>query len=532
MSVNLAVLSTSAIIVFAQQHSTLVSGILAGYAILFTARYLRSPWRKLPPGPRGIPLVGNVLEMRSKQWLNFMKWKQEFGDVFYLNAAGQPIIVLNTQKVAADLLDRRAGIYSDRPRNIVAAQIMCGGLAMVFQNYGILWRKMRRAAHEGLSRTVVESFKTPQLIEAVLLTSGLLAQPSTWDNHLRRTAASMVMSVTYDTPPILSELNSSVKAINDFVARLTRAALPGAHFVEFFPWMMYIPSRFAKWKRDAEYWYARDSVMFENLFNSVNEKLIKGIDRPSLVGTLIKDADKYGLSPHENSWLAATMYAAGAETTSAAMAWWMLAMVTYPDVQKRAQEELDSVVGRTRIPKFADLPHLPYIRAMVKEALRWRPVDPLGLPHLSTEDDWYNGMFIPKGSMMIANVWNLNRDPEIYGADAAQFNPARFLNTKGEVASCAPETKEEGHVTYGFGRRVCVGKHVANNSLFIDFAMMLWACRIEPGKDERGNVIPIDVDGCIEDGLVVRPVPFKVDISPRFPEAVALLAAENEHESL
>jgi hypothetical protein len=108
---------------------------------------------------------------------------------------------------------------------------------------------MRRAAHEGLSRSIVESFKTPQLNEAVLLTSGLLAQPSTWDNHLRRTAASMVMSVTYDTPPIISELDSSVKAVNDFVARLTRAALPGAHLVEFFPWMMYIPNRYVKFKR-------------------------------------------------------------------------------------------------------------------------------------------------------------------------------------------------------------------------------------------------------------------------------------------
>ena len=228
-------------------------------------------------------------------------------------------------------------------------------------------------------------------------------------------------------------------------------------------------------------------------------------------------------------------------------------MVTYPDVQKRAQEELDSVVGRTRIPTFSDLPHLPYIRAMVKEALRWRPVDPLGLPHLSAEDDWYNGMFIPKGSMMIANVWNLNRDPDVYGADAAHFNPARFLGASGEVKSCAPETKEEGHVTYGFGRRVCVGKHVANNSLFIDFAVMLWACTFEPGKDEKGNAIPIDVDGCIEDGLVVwvfflrssivgrsrlivllasrRPIPFKVDTSPRFPEAVTLLASENEHRA-
>ncbi|KAH9965224.1 cytochrome P450 [Russula dissimulans] len=480
------------------------------------------------PGPRGLPLLGNVLDMRSKQWLNFTKWKQEFGDILYLSAAGQPIIVLNSQKVAADLLDRRAGIYSGRPRNIVAAQILCGGLAMVFQNYGTLWRKMRKASHESLSRPMVESLKTPQLNEAILLTTGLLAQPSTWDNHFRRTAASMVMSVIYDTPPITSERDSSIKAVNDFVARLTRAALPGAHLVEFFPWMMYIPSRFAKWKRDAEYWYERDSAMFESLFNRVNEKLLKGIDRPSIVGTLIKDADKYGLSSRENSWLAATMYAAGAETTSGVMAWWMLAIVTHPEAQKRAQEELDSVVGRTRIPTFADFPHLPYIRAMVKEALRWRPVDPLGLPHLCTEDDWYNGMFIPKGSIMMANVWHLNRDPEIYGEDAAHFNPARFLDTNGEVISCAPETKEEGHVTYGFGRRVCVAKHVANNSLFIDLAMMLWACKIEPGKDENGKVIPIDVDGCIEDGLVVRPIPFKVDISPRFAEAASLLAAERE----
>ena len=102
---------------------------------------------------------------------------------------------------------------------------------------------MRRAAYEGLTKSVVETFKRPLLNEAFLLASGLLAQPATMDNHLRRMAASMIMSVTYDTSPIVSELDSGVKAVNDFVACLTRAALPGLHFVEFLPWMRYIPSR-------------------------------------------------------------------------------------------------------------------------------------------------------------------------------------------------------------------------------------------------------------------------------------------------
>ncbi|KAI9435069.1 cytochrome P450 [Lactarius indigo] len=523
MSFPLKGLSPSEITGIPQQHPVLAFGTVIGFAIFLVARHLQSPWRKLPPGPRGLPFLGNALQLRDQQWLQFTRWKQEFGDVFYLNAAGQPIVILNTQKAAADLLDRRAGIYSDRPRLIVCAQILCGGLAIVFQNHGPLWRRMRRAAHESLSKSVVESFKTPQFNEAVILASDLIDQPATSDDHLRRAAASMITTVTYDTPPIVSELDPGIRAINDFVARLMRAALPGAHFRG----ILSVDEAHSE-QRDAEYWYEKDSAMFEGLFNSVREKMSKGIDRPSLVGTLIKGAEKYGLSDRENSWIAAVMYAAGTDTMSAFLAWWMLAMVTYPEVQKRAQAELDAVVGRQRIPTFADFQNLPYLRAMVKEALRWRPADPLGFPHRLSEDDWYNGMFIPKGAIMMANVWHLNRDPEIYGADAAHFNPARFLDANGDVGPCPPETKEEGHVTYGFGRRICVGKHVANNSLFINMAVALWACNIEAGKDEHGNVIPIDVDGSVEDGLTVRPVPFKTDIRPRFPEAVELLAGERE----
>jgi cytochrome P450 len=181
----------------------------------------------------------------------------------------------------------------------------------------------------------------------------------------------------------------------------------------------------------------------------------------------------------------------------------MLAMLAYPGAQARAHAELDTVVGRARLPTFADYPHLPYIRAMVKEVFRWRPVSPLGIPHRSTEDDWYEGMFIPKGTICIPNVWYMNRDPEIFGKNTEHFDPTRHLNDIGEMEPGASQAREEGHFNYGFGRRNCVGRHLANDSLFINIAVLLWAIKIERKKDASGQLLPLDVDGSEDHGIAV-----------------------------
>jgi cytochrome P450 len=193
----------------------------------------------------------------------------------------------------------------------------------------------------------------------------------------------------------------------------------------------------------------------------------------------------------------------GSDSTSGMMAWWTLVMLAYPETQARAQAELDTVVGRARLPTFADYPLLPYTRAMVKELLRWKPGAPQAAPHRTTEDDWYEGMFIPKGTICIPNVWYMNRDPEIYGENAAHFVPARHLDANGDIAPGPSDTKEDGHVSYGFGRRQCPGRYVADNALFIDIAIMLWATKIERKKDASGQLIPLDVDGFVDYGLSV-----------------------------
>jgi cytochrome P450 len=511
----------------ALSNKSLSATSLIAISAFILVRYIRSPWRKVPPGPRGLPLIGSALKLVDRQWLIFTKWQKTYGDIIFLTALGQPVLVLNSHKAAADLLDRRSAIYSDRPRNIVGGEILCGGLFLPTIGYNDSWRHMRKAAYESLHKGIVGSYHNIQATEALYLARDTLANPIHWEKHIRRTTTSVSMSVVYDTPSIESEEDKSVSLVNNMMTRVACASAPGAHFVEFLPFLMAIPSRFAKWKREAEEWYAHDSVILERLFEDVRARVANGDERPSFSATLIKDASRHGLSLRENAWLAATMYGTGAESTAAVMSWWMLAMVLYPDVQKRAQAELDRVVGRDRLPSFADLEHLPYIRAMGKESLRWRPIAPIGFPHRLSQDDWYEGHFIPKGTLVVANVWYLNRNPEIYGEDAEHFNPERHLGTTNHVLGTA-DTKEDNHVTYGYGRRHCVGRYIANNSLFIDMAMMLWSMNIERHLDANGKPTPIDVDGDIDSGLVIKPVAFKCKITPRFPEVKTILEQETE----
>ncbi|KAJ3512156.1 hypothetical protein NLJ89_g3687 [Agrocybe chaxingu] len=366
-------------------------------------QYRRSPWRKLPPGPKGIPILGNIFQLGKTQWFTFTEWRKEYGDVVYLNLAGQPAVVLNSLKAAADILDRRAGLNSDRPSYIVASEMMSRNMFMGFTPYNDLWRTMRRASHEGLHKAVTPNFHPTQMKEAAILASEIISTPKNWDNHLRRAATSVIASIVYDTPTLKSEEDPLVMEVNQFTARLTKAALPGAHFVESFPWMKYIPASLAKWKQIALESYKKDTSMLTGLMQPVRNQIASGEDRPSFSATVINDKS-HNMTEAESAWLAGSVYAAGAETTSAVMAWWVLGVIAYPETLKKARAEIDSVVGRDRMPTFDDFEHLPYIRAMAKEVLRWRPVTPLGSPHRSTEDDTSEGHFIPANTILISNI--------------------------------------------------------------------------------------------------------------------------------
>ncbi|KAK7443503.1 hypothetical protein VKT23_015676 [Stygiomarasmius scandens] len=520
--------STSAVNASLQRYSLhlLCVGALVVVWIARNARRL-----PLPPGPRGLPIIGNVLDLQTTgSYLQFTEWKKKYGPIFSLNLLGQSVIVLNNHKVAGDLLDRRSTIYSDRPRFIVVFEYLTGSLLFSAAPYGDYWRRVRKTAHESLNPRAASYVQPFQEREAATLALTMVDDPNNWDDHLKRSAASAILSVVYGFPPIKRSDDPLIARIMAHMHRTVEGGTTGANLVEVFPILKHVPSWMAKWKRNAVHYCQEDTKFFEELLAYVQAAIDKGDPTPCFTTSWIQNAQKSGLNRREIAWLSGTMFGAGVETASAAQAGFIMAMLQYPDVLCKAQEEVDRVVGRDRVPSFKDRERMPYFRAMVREILRWWPPGPIGVPHRLTQDDVYEGYLLPKGSTMIYNVWAMNFDPDVYGPDVEDFRPERFLDASGQNDVVPPDTHQQGHVTYGFGRRACVGLNVANNAIFITLAFLVWAVDIKPAKDVNGKPIIPSRQDCIDDGLIVRPKTFKCEITPRYPNVHEIVEAASAHQ--
>ncbi|KAJ4481259.1 cytochrome P450 [Lentinula aciculospora] len=517
-----------------------------GALVLLTFRLLLNLKnnRQLPPGPRGLPVLGNALQLASASqiWLLFDKWKSLYGPITYLNLAGQHVIVLNTKAAATELLDRRSAIYSDRPKSIVGEYVGTE-LTLPFIRYHKRWQRMRRAAQAVLNVRASARYQPVQIDEAAIFARNLLHDTSSsLFSQINRSASTMI-SVIYgkrlletskkseQSPEVLQAISSKagitlgalsdpLQALLTSVHAFTTAVCPGANLVEFLPILDYLPSVITTWKRKAKQEYQTNANLYEGLYNftvSSNQQ------QPNLCVSLAENELASDLTEVEKAWAAGAISAASLDTTSVTIAYFLYAMSLHPEVQERAQRELDEVVGRSRTPSFDDMLQLPYVRAIIKEVLRWQPVTPLALPHASMEDDWYEGYFIPKGTTVLPNVWSMNREEDTYGYDVDQFRPERFMqeSENRERLVLRPEFENnDGHSTYGFGRRVCIGRHVADNGLFITMSTILWTLHIKPKAIT--NKSPRETHGADLDVLNLSP-DFDCSFSPRFPEAEGVL---------
>jgi len=183
-----------------------------------------------------------------------------------------------------------------------------------------------------------------------------------------------------------------------------------------------------------------------------------------------------------------------------------LAMLLYPQVMCKAQDEIDAAVGPDRLPNFDDCDSLPYVQALIKETVRWRPIAPTGFPHATMEDDTYKGMFIPKGSTVYANIFSIMSDAAVF-EEPDVFHPDRFLEgSRNKLDSFS--------MAFGFGRRKCPGEKLALNSMFIMISRILWAFDVVPALDPNtGGEMGISQE--FVGGLIRRPANLKYRFSAR-----------------
>ncbi|KAJ4258927.1 hypothetical protein NW762_008014 [Fusarium torreyae] len=213
-----------------------------------------------------------------------------------------------------------------------------------------------------------------------------------------------------------------------------------------------------------------------------------------------------GFDDDQAAYISATLLEAGSDTTSSTLYTFVQAMLLYPEVQRKAQQESDKVVGDDRLPTLDDESDLQYVRACMKETLRWMPTTILGaVPHAVTQDDTYNGYLIPQGAGVLNNYPN-----------PRQFDPERYRDDYQSLADAAanPSASKRDQFTFGAGRRICPGIHVAERSLFLGIYRILWAFNIEPILDQNDKPILPDPDKLTK-GFVCMLEEFPARIVPR-----------------
>ncbi|XXG99338.1 hypothetical protein Hte_005675 [Hypoxylon texense] len=496
-----------------------------GLAIVYiTSRLLASSKHAgrppLPPGPKGLPLVGNLNDLpapgvfEAKHWL---KHKELYGPISSLTVMGQTIVVLNDAEIARELLEKRSVIYSSRPTQVFAGQIVGWQNAIAPCLYGDRFRTHRKNVSRIIgSKTSASQFDKLQEAEVGHFLLHLLNSPERLFNHIKKEAGAVISKIAYGYTAEPHGDDPFIDLAGSAMDHFSQASVPGAFMVDIFPFLKQLPEWFpgAGFKKVGREWAAELTELTEKPRIFVKQQMAQGKSQDSFLGQLIEAGDTDPEQQHTNKFSTMSLYTGGADTTVSSMMCFFLAMTVYPETQRRAQQEIDSVVGRDRLPTFDDRDNLPYVEAVVKEVLRWHPVVPMGLPHMNTKEDICEGYYIPEGSMLLANVWHFTHDPKVYH-DPLVFEPERFLARDGHT----PEPDPRKFV-FGFGRRICPGRLLADNSLYLNIVQTLAVYNISKYVENGREIDPIVH---LEPGIISHPVPYRNLIKPRSPHHEKLI---------
>lgn len=375
---------------------------------------------------------------KSHPWLTQTELHAKYGPIFSMVFGQSTVIFLGTYDIARELLEKRSNIYSSRPRSVMVGECIGDGNRSLILPYGEQWRGYRRLQGAFLSPRMSNTYRELQDLESKQLVAEFLEHDDFFKRY-HRYSSSLTFALAYGKR-MLTGLEPEVKGVETIMDNLNKAFITN-WIVDSLPSLNHLPTFLKPWMKIAKELGDEERDFFNEIRSGAGAR--PGYNWCKDILTM---KEHKALTDTQLSYVIGNTYEAGADTTTMTLQVFTLAAVLHPEKIAILKEEIERVVGRTRLPTFKDTEQMPYLAAFVKEVHRWRPVLPGGVPHAVTADDEFMGYHIPKGATIVGGHWAISMDKEMY-PDPDKFEPERFL-----------KDPDLPYSQFGFGRRKCIGQ--------------------------------------------------------------------------
>ncbi len=467
----------------------ITSLFLASFVWYFVRTYLER--RSLPPGPFPYPLIGNIPQLDFSSSNPFKKLRQKYGDIFTVTLI-QNIVIVNTASLAREARIDNAVVGKSR-ESVYPFNIIVGSNDVIFADYGAsyLFRKrvFKTAMHvfgAGINKAQERGGHAVKcVLEKIEFLNGKPFSP-------KELIASAILIQLWQwlTSEKVSLDDPILKLLLKYGEICAQTSYEDSHFLQKIPFHSYLPTKFNRnLKRATDI----RSTIFPPLFQSHMETYTPDVIRDmtdSFISAykkeMAKETSKDIGSINDIPQLMSDVTFAGSDTTSSSMAWFILYMVLYPDIQKKIHDELDRVIGEEDLPRWQEVNNMPYLQATICEVMR-RSTPVAVTVSNAIRDITLGGFHVPKGTSVLFDLTQIHHDEREW-PQPEEFKPERFLDDEGNFVGW---NRFNSLLPFGLGRRECGGIAFAKIMLFTFAATLLHRFRFEvPEGAEKPNEEP------------------------------------------
>ncbi|XP_029354340.1 vitamin D 25-hydroxylase [Echeneis naucrates] len=477
----------------------LAVALLALLLVRQLAKQRRPPG--FPPGPSPIPVIGNILSLATEPHVFLKKQSEVHGQIFSLDLGGIMTVVLNGYDCVRECLYHQSEVFADRPSlPLFEKMTKMGGLLNC--KYGKGWIEHRKLAcnsfrYFGSGQRLFErriSEECMFFVDAIDEHKGKPFNPK----HLVTNAVSNITNLIIFGQRFTYDDRNFQHMIEIFSENVELAVSGWALLYNAFPWIEYIP-------------FGKHQKLFCNAAE-VYDFLLKVIKKFSqgrvahvprhYVDSYLDELEQNAGDPSSHFSYENLVYSvgeliiAGTETTTNTLRWAILYMALYPNIQERVHKEIDSVLANGRAPTLEDKQKMPFVEAVLHEVLRFCNIVPLGIFRATSQDAKVNGYTLPKGTMVITNLYSVHFD-EKYWNDPGVFLPQRFLDNNGNFV------RREAFLPFSMGKRQCLGEQLARMEMFLFFTTLLQRFHLHFPQGTVPTVTP-------KLGMTLQPKPYAI----------------------